>query len=414
VVFKYGKTPKKFFPYFSAVFRKILFTLLVLLLFAGSSYLLYYPFTKWFGQAYSSIHLWEGDRTPIGSYLTHWGFFLFFVYSFILWEVRDWLDNTPVSALKPFYQKRHLITLGLVLLLAAVLVLAVMQVQVIFLIAPAVLMLGALFFRHDYSETTRFVILLTLGALGLSLMVELIAIQGDIGRMNTVFKFYLQAWTFFALSSAYYLFHLLPDIAARWRQNWRNAWQVIFALLSVSVLLFPLTASYDKITDRMNEDVPLTLDGMDYMQYSSYLEGDTLMDLSQDHAAIRWMQDNISGTPVIIEAHLGEYHWGNRFTIYTGLPGVVGWNWHQRQQRAINPSEWVYERVDDVGEFYLTSDVDRCQELLDKYAVEYIVVGQLEQAVYPQDGLDKFTAQNGVLWDEVYASEDTHIYHVRE
>ena len=245
-------------------------------------------------------------------------------------------------------------------------------------------------------------------------MVELIAIQGDIGRMNTVFKFYLQAWTFFALSAAYYLFHLLPDIAAKWKQNWRYAWQVMFALLFVSILLFPLTASYDKITDRITEDVPLTLDGMDFMQYSTYLEGETLMDLSQDYAAIRWMQDNISGTPVIIEAHLGEYRWGSRYTIYTGLPGVVGWNWHQRQQRAINPSEWVYERVDDVGEFYMTVDIERCQDLIDKYAIEYIVLGQLEQAIYSQDGLEKFAAQTGVLWDEVYSSEDTHIYHVRK
>ena len=101
---------------------------------------------------------------------------------------------------------------------------------------------------------------------------------------------------------------------------------------------------------------------MTYMKYSTYLENEVLMDLSQDYDAIRWMQENIKGTPTIVEANLPEYRWGNRYTIYTGLPGVVGWNWHQRQQRAINPSEWVTERVEDIGNFYSLADLNNAKE----------------------------------------------------
>jgi uncharacterized membrane protein len=35
------------------------------------------------------------------------------------------------------------------------------------------------------------------------------------------------------------------------------------------------------------------------------------------------MQDNIQGSPVIVEANCPEYRWCTRYTIYTGLPGVV-------------------------------------------------------------------------------------------
>jgi len=50
--------------------------------------------------------------------------------------------------------------------------------------------------------------------------------------------------------------------------------------------------------------------------------------------------------------------------------------------------------------------------LLDKYNVEYIIVGQLEQALYPGTGLKKFTEFDGILWNEVFRTGDTVIYQV--
>lgn len=60
------------------------------------------------------------------------------------------------------------------------------------------------------------------------------------------------------------------------------------------------------------------------------------MDLRQDYRAIRWMQENIPGSPVIVEANVPEVRWENRFTIYTGLPGMAGWNCHRRQRGSAN------------------------------------------------------------------------------
>ena len=43
------------------------------------------------------------------------------------------------------------------------------------------------------------------------------------------------------------------------------------------------------------------LDGMAYMAYASYYDMGLDMELAQDYAAIQWMQDNVTGSPVIVE-----------------------------------------------------------------------------------------------------------------
>ncbi len=83
---------------------------------------------------------------------------------------------------------------------------------------------------------------------------------------------------------------------------------------------------------------------------------------------------------MILEAQIPEYRWGSRFSVYTGLPTVQGWNWHQRQQRSVVPSVEVERRVDHVQEIYNTSDPLRAQSLIDLYGVRYIIVGGLERA----------------------------------
>jgi uncharacterized membrane protein len=170
----------------------------------------------------------------------------------------------------------------------------------------------------------------------------------------------------------------------------------------------------DKMTDRMAADAPHTLDGMAYMPYASYGEKDVTFSLSEDYRAIQWMQRNVQGSPVIVEANTPEYRWGTRYTIYTGLPGVVGWNWHQRQQRAVTPDTWVFDRVDAVGEFYNTGIRSQVEDFLRRFHVKYIIVGQLERALYTPGGLQKFTDWNGSLWHEVYHDGQTVIYEVAQ
>jgi uncharacterized membrane protein len=228
--------------------------------------------------------------------------------------------------------------------------------------------------------------------------------------MNTVFKFYLQVWTLFAVSAAAALGWLAAELR-RWLPNWRTGWQVTLAILVAGAALYPLLGGLAKIKDRMEPSAPHTLDGMTYMAHSTYADTWGQMDLSQDYDAIRWMQENVTGSPVIVEANLRDlYRWGSRFSINTGLPGVTGWEWHQQQQRAVVPGNRVSARIQEIDEFYLTQDLEQARTFLQKYEVKYIILGQQERGKYPGPGLEKFPAAAGVLWREVYREADTIIY----
>ena len=373
----------------------------------------------WFGQAYSAVDPWKGDHTPWWSYITHWGLFFFMIISWLAWETRDWMATTPVSALNKLRPSRDLIYAGIAALVLAVLALWVLKVRIGWFTLPLAAWAAVLLLRPGMPAARRAVLFFVGTGLVLTLMVELIVLRGDIGRMNTVFKFYLQAWTLLSLSAAAALAWVFPAVEREWKPGWRNGWSFAAAVLIGSAALFPLLAGADKIRDRISVRTPHSLDGMTYLAYSSFVETDSNgnavnMDLSGDYRAIQWVQDNIKGSPVIVEGHVVEYRWGNRYTINTGLPSVVGWNWHQRQQRALTPESWVTDRVNAIGDFYSTFERDRVEDFLKKYDVGYIVVGVMEKVIYPMDGLAKFEAWDGDLWRAVYRDGETIIYQVNK
>ncbi|MBE3120418.1 MAG: hypothetical protein IMZ50_16895 [Candidatus Atribacteria bacterium] len=401
------------------------------------SLLLYQPFSHWYSQAYNAVEIWKGGRSNISSYLLHWGVFLFFIVSWMTWETRQWLAETPVSALRKLRPYRDLIIAALVIILMVLLVQQawVMSssqnvpwkgITILWLALPTAVWAAILLFRPGISDGKRLVLFMVGTSLLLTMVVEFVVLKGDIGRMNTVFKFYLQAWVMLGISAAAALGWLLTEFR-KWLPGWRTAWQVAATLLVTGSALFLLLGGMGKIRDRMNLAAPRTLDSMTYMDYAQYADYGVDIDLSEDYRAIRWMQDNVQGTPVIVEAASAgvQYRWHQRFSIYTGLPDVVGWEWHQVQQRVLD-SGTVIARGKEVDAFYATTDLAAARDFLRKYNVRYIIVGQLERAKYapgtqngpvPEgapDGLIKFEANNNIFWHEVYRDGQTVIYEVPE
>jgi YYY domain-containing protein len=236
-----------------------------------------------------------------------------------------------------------------------------------------------------------------------------VALQGDIGRMNTVFKFYLQAWILLAIAAAVALGWL-------WRRARRDAflrtarpaWLALFALLGLSALAYPLLATEGKVGLRF-ADLPLGLDGMAYMDYASYQDQNQDLNLPGDARAIRWLQDTITGTPVVLEGRAPVYHWGSRVSVYTGLPTILGWDVHESQQRA-GYTSMIQDRAQAVEIAYASPDPAAALGVLRTYNIKYVYVGGLEHAYYPAAGLAKFSQMPELRL--VYAQDGVQIYEV--
>jgi YYY domain-containing protein len=254
-------------------------------------------------------------------------------------------------------------------------------------------------------------------------LVEVIVLRGDISRMNTVFKFYLQVWVLWAVASGAALPKLAAWLKPAARQkrvalseptsanSWARRWWWAFGLLLAACFLYPLTAAPVRMRDRFDKSTAETIDGTAYMKTSVYLDDNRPVALRWDQQAFSWLQQNVHGIPTILEANTPLYRWGSRVSIYTGLPTVIGWDWHQKQQRSILPGQTIEHRIQDVRTIYNSTDLEQTKKLLNLYKVQYIYVGQLERLYYDPNGLNKFDQAND-LWSLVYQNEQVRIYQV--
>jgi YYY domain-containing protein len=264
------------------------------------------------------------------------------------------------------------------------------------------------------APATLFTFLLVATALAITAGVEVIVLKGDIGRMNTVFKFYVQVWLLLSISVGVMLTLM---VRRAWGSRWlvstsgaRQAIAIVLALVLVSTLVYPLMGIPAKLAFRFNP-LPPTLDGMQYMQTAKYEDNNKDLQLPDDFKAINWMLDNISGSPVIVEGIAPLYHWRSRVSIYTGLPTVLGWDWHQKQQRG-DFGYMVDDRGRDVDAIFTSPDADAKLRLLRKYGVQYVYVGGQERAFYSAAGIARFDSMVGSSLERIYQEGAVTIYRV--
>ena len=244
-------------------------------------------------------------------------------------------------------------------------------------------------------------------AMALAAGVDMFTVKDDIGRMNTVFKFYLQAWILLAMASAYFLWFLgdAGKLSFRNLRVGRGFWLGLLAVLVIGVMVYPVLGTRHRNAQRF-EFSGLALDGMAYMETVTYVDHEGPLTLKYDFDAIEWMQENVEGSPVIIEGLSDQYRWCNRVSIYTGLPAVIGWDWHQRQQRVGYASTVTNRRV-EVERFFNSTLSQQAVRILDKYDVKYVYIGEMERAKYPESGLEKFADMEADGLVQVYPTPES-------
>ena len=228
-----------------------------------------------------------------------------------------------------------------------------------------------------------FVLFLAFTGLLLILGTELVFIRDFFGsRMNTVFKLYYQAWTLLAVVAAYGVYYLLGRMTRSYRAVW-------LALAAVALVAGCLYAPASVLSRTSGDEMP-TLDGTAYLASAS----------PADYAAIDWLQTNVVGTPTIVEASGGSYSQFGRISANTGLPTLLGWDFHEQQWRGTFPEE--AERQAAIQEIYESQDRTAVAALLERYRVAYVYVGPLEREKHGADptSLTKFADFMDLVYDE--------------
>ncbi len=379
--------------------QKIIQFLIVSIGSVGLAMLLYFPFSYWFKTEYSSIEFWRGAKTPLSDYFVVFGFPLFVMISlafkFIFPELKRWY----FCWLEKLGRKIYLVIAGF---LALLITLWGFHYQVLALGLPFLLIwIYLIFFRKDISEIQRIAFFLFAFGFSLTFLTEVFVLKGDVGRSNMVFRIYLQAWFLLGIAISLGLIEMFQIIRV-WRSGLRIGWIIVLQVLILFGLSYPLTATKYKIKDRWPnvENPPITLDGALFMLGDSlynpelppayYSDDDRKLNLGKDYDGIRYMQDHVTGTPVIVEGYTTEYRWGGRYSIHTGLSAVIGWSWHTRQHNSLLDGRIVENRIEEVNNFYNGEDIESANEFLKRYEVGYIVVSDLERIYYSPQGLEKF------------------------
>ena len=148
------------------------------------------------------------------------------------------------------------------------------------------------------------------------------------------------------------------------------------------------------------------------MQTAVYNDENGPIDLAHDYEGIQWLRHNVGAHRRSSKARTPLYRWGSRFSIYTGLPAVLGWDWHQMQQRG-SLATWSASAPQEVDEFYGQPARAEAQTFLRKYDVSYVILGRVEQLYYPAAGLRKFESGLGGVLEVAYQNDELTIYRVK-
>jgi YYY domain-containing protein len=351
----------------------------------GFSYLTGLPFTANFHQISTNICLTVA-RTPLNQLFILWGLPIFVVIAFLCFTISNFSrrrNKEQALAQEVIPQKEREQGSGLTC------------------------------YMESLTSSDLFIITIGLCAIGLVLIPEIIYVQdiysGDYKRANTMFKLTYQAFIMFGICFGYILTKLLAFGETRRQKK----------TAVIGLILFTLTVCY--VQNAVNGWYGNIFHTNGYKGQDCTTFMVTNQAYKDDVGAIKWLNDHVSGMPVILEANGDSYTDYERVSVMTGLPTVLGWRTHEWLWKG--STDILDERTADVKSIYTATaekttgdktevinlDREAVIKLIKKYNISYIYVGKLEQ--------DKFSVKSNLpninhellksLGDVVYSSPAT-------
>ncbi|MCA1644528.1 MAG: DUF2298 domain-containing protein [Chloroflexi bacterium] len=312
--------------------------------------LLYGPYFVGYAGPPLGLGIVVGDRTPLGSLLVLFGWAVVLLGAlglFMRWCIGD--------------RRGWLLAAGGPILGAALAALGQPGPGLLVAVLATLLPWPGLLARFDPAAA----MVVGVGGLAMAMLlgVELVFLDDVFhSRMNTVFKFHENAWLLGALAAG-------VGLALVGRFTLRARWIVAScaALLIAAGMVYPLTAIATRLSERPSEGP--TLDGLAFLS-------------PDERTAVRWLADqNGPGGRVVIAEALGdEYSSAAHMSTYSGAATVLGWAGHELQWRGPLPE--LAARQSDLAALYRDAPPETIRAMLDRYAVRFVVVGDVERKSY--------------------------------
>ena len=398
------------------------------------SFLMYVPFYFTFISPSQGLGVvGPADRSPLANEILIYGMFAFVFLSLLLATVfrhpfftRSTAHSEDIVAPQPARLPRFNkgVMSVLLVVVAALITLVALRNGATFVAAGSIAALGCIALFYSLRDRSQaFILLLGSTAFALVAVCEVFFLKdvfagGEFLRMNTVFKFYFQAWALLSITSGAGIYFILESFrpavvtsnGLRWmQQGVKGLWMAGLLLLLLASAVYPLVGTYARTDHYMQRTN--SLDGIAYLQTCKVPDCD--YDTSGDYYAIRWLNSHVSGDPVIVEAVGDDYTSYARISAFTGLPTPMGWVGHEYQWRVnwlnngLNAADFE-NRKSDVDTIYTDPHQSVVMNLLTRYHVQYLYVGLLEQMKYPTANLHRFSS----FLHSVYSANGVTIYQV--
>ncbi|NSW51924.1 MAG: hypothetical protein HPY85_05425 [Anaerolineae bacterium] len=225
----------------------------------------------------------------------------------------------------------------------------------------------------DRTRSMGFFLLLVLLGAGLVFVPEFIYLRDQFGtRMNTIFKFYYQAWILWGIAASYAIVVLWHEA----KSGWAIAARLVTAVTLLAGLIYPVFAIWEttkgfspiRYDENQEQVTDWTLDGAAYRYRND----------PDEMAAIDWLRDAPYG--VVAEAVGGSYSEYARVSTYSGQPAVLGWPGHESQWRGSENEKGT--RESDMETLFRSKTWEDVQMILERYDIRYVFWGSLERYAY--------------------------------